>query len=515
MAPNDSIQKQPRKQKPADANLATGDKLARESTGADRRDFLKATGAGAAFAITGGFAIAGTKATGSILGANDRIRLGVAGIKGRGSSHINEFAGMSDVDVTYLVDPDESLYESRGKQVESKGGGPLPTCVADIREALDDDNLDAVSVATCNHWHSLITIWACQAGKDVYVEKPISHNVFEGRKCVEAAEKYGRVVQHGTQQRSNSQRAGQMAAIQNGKYGKLLVSKGYCCKPRWSIGSKPVGEPPAHLDWNVWLGPADEQEFHGNMHPYNWHWFWNTGNGDTGNQGVHEIDVARWAIKDGTLPDRVWSLGGRYIPGSTDQAETPNMQMTVFTYGDVILLFETRGLVGKGGGPPNNVSNEFYTSDGVIRGWRFYPNDGGESQAVEGDDVKVVGGGAFGSFIQAVRSRDPQDNNANAEVAHYSAALCHLANISYRLGDEQTFEERPSMVLGRQEQVNASYDMLVENLKAVGVDLGQSTYQMGRALTFNPRTERFINDDDANAMLTRSYREPFVVPDQV
>ena len=196
-----------------------------------------------------------------------------------------------------------------------------------------------ISIAAPNHWHSLITIWACQAGKDVYVEKPLSHHMSEGRKCVEAARKYRRVVQHGTQKRSHQQLAQQISAIQSGKYGKLLVSKGYCCKPRWSIGFKKPAQPPAHLDFDLWLGPAPEQTYHENLVHYNWHWFWDTGNGDIGNQGVHEMDVARWAIKGATLPTRMWSLGGRF--GYEDQAQTPNTLLAVYEYGETLLVFET------------------------------------------------------------------------------------------------------------------------------------------------------------------------------
>ena len=285
----------------------------------NRREFVKKTGA--ASTVFAAFTVAGTKSSQQVLGANDRIRVGVAGINGRGTSHIGGFAPMEGVEVSCLIDPDTRLFESRTKMVRDKGGN-TPTCVQDIREALEDKNLDVITVATCNHWHSLITIWACQAGKDVYVEKPISHNVFEGRKCVEAAAKYDRIVQHGTQNRSSQGKANEIAAVQSGKYGKLLVSKGYCCKPRWSIGHKPVTAPPKELDWDLWLGPAPKQDYHGNLHTYNWHWFWDTGNGDTGNQGVHEMDIARWAIKDSTLPKRIWSVGGRYVPGEEDQGQT-------------------------------------------------------------------------------------------------------------------------------------------------------------------------------------------------
>jgi len=483
-----------------------------------RRNVLKAgVAASTAFPL---FTIAGTKASGRVIGANDTIRIGVAGINGRGQSHIGDFAAQKSVDVTYLIDPDSRLFESRSKQVQAKGGN-TPKTVQDIRKALDDPNLDAVSVATCNHWHSLITVWACQAGKDVYVEKPISHNVFEGRQCVEAANKYNRVVQHGTQSRSSSGKAREIAAVHSGKYGKLLVSKGYCCKPRWSIGFKPTKPAPSDIDFNIWLGPAPTQPFHENLVHYNWHWFWDTGNGDVGNQGVHEMDIARWAIKDATLPTRVWSLGGRFIPGEEnyqDQGETPNMLLSVFEFGDVLLVFETRGLVDNNrkypNAPPRNVSNEYYTTEGVIRGGRFYPNDGGDPQSLQSEDVAVTPGGPFAAFITAMRSRKPEDNNCDAEVAHYSSALCHLGNISFRLGEPATFDKQ-AKVIGDNKQVVEAFATLKDNLKAVDVDLDETTYTVGRDLEFRPKTEKFAGDAQADALLTREYRAPFIVPEQV
>lgn len=475
----------------------------------NRRTFLKsAAAATAGFSL---FTLSGTKASGNVIGANDRIRIGVAGINGRGGAHINGFAPMENVEVSYLIDPDSRLFDSRTKNVESKGGNK-PTCVQDIREALDDKNLDAVSVATCNHWHSLITVWACQAGKDVYVEKPMSHNIWEGRQCVAAAKKYDRIVQHGTQNRSSGGIAKLMATIHAEKYGKLLVSKGYCCKPRWSIGKKSIGDPPNGFDFNLWLGPAPVQAFHGNLHTYNWHWFWDFGNGDTGNQGVHQIDIARWAIKDATHPNAVWSVGGRFIPGGDDQGETPNMQITVFEYGDVKLLFETRGLVGKGDAPKPNVSNEFYTTDGLIRGGKFYPNGSDKGESLKYVDGPVAPGGAFGSFIAAMRSRKPEDQNCNAEVAHYSSALCHLANISYRTGEDKKFSSNAEK-FGDDDRVVGSFRMLADNLKAVDVELKDATYRVGPHLKFDPEKETFLKNEAANKLLTRPYRKPFVVPE--
>jgi predicted dehydrogenase len=481
-----------------------------------RRKFIqRSAAASTAFGL---FTIAGTKASGRVLGANDAIRVGVAGIHGRGQSHIAAFAHQlkdENVQVTYLIDPDRRWWESRRSSVASAGGTD-PQVVTDIRKALEDPNLDVVSVATCNHWHSLITVWACQAGKDVYVEKPISHNVFEGRQCVLAARKYGRVVQHGTQQRSSNERAREIAAVQSGKYGKLLVSKGYCCKPRWSIGTKPLESPPSELDFNIWLGPAPEQSYHANLVPYNWHWFWDTGNGDIGNQGVHEIDVARWAIKDSTLPKSVWSLGGRF--GYDDQGQTPNTQMAVFDYGDALLLFEVRGLVENKdrGNVPRNVSNEYYTTDGMILEGKFYPRGSKQGERITGPDVSVTPGGPFGSFIRAVRSRKPADNNADAEVAHYSAALCHLANISYRLGQSVPYS-KASASLGDNKQVVESFAAVRDNLKAIGMKLQETNYMLGRTLQFDPPSEQFVGEGaaEANPMLSRPYRAPFVVPKQV
>ena len=481
-----------------------------------RRTVLKAAAASTIFPA---FTISGTKASGRVIGANDTIRVAVAGINGRGGAHIDELAKVNrtnKVEVTHLVDPDSSLFASRTKTVADRFG-KAPACVQDIRDVLDDQSIDAVTVATCNHWHSLITIWACQAGKDVYVEKPISHNVFEGRQCVEAAKRYGRVVQHGTQSRSNESKAREVAIAGSGKYGKLLVSKGYCCKPRWSIGVKPVEKPPATLDWNIWLGPAPMQDFHRNLVHYNWHWFWDTGNGDIGNQGVHEMDIARWAIPDATLPTKVYSLGGRFLPEGPDQGQTPNMQLAVMEFGDVLLLFEVRGLVGKKEHPdyPSQVTNEYYTTDGVIRGGRFYKGGKGDGERISGgDEARVAPGGAFGAFVNAIRSRKPEDNNCDAEVAHYSAACCHLPNISYRLGETASYDAAAS-ISGKQAQVKEAFEKIRDNTKAVGVKLGDGGYTLGATLTFDPSKEKFAGEgaDAANALLTRPYREPFVVPD--
>jgi predicted dehydrogenase len=483
-----------------------------------RRNVLKAAAASTVFPL---FTVAGTKASGRVIGANDTIRVGVAGINGRGGSHISAFTEMKNVQLTYLIDVDSSLFDSRAKGVEGRIGS-RPKCVQDVRQALDDKALDAVSIATPNHWHSLITIWACQAGKDVYVEKPISHNIFEGRKCVEAAQKYGRIVQHGTQSRSDTRWAREIAAVHSGKYGKLLVSHGSASKAgkgRTSIGVKPTKEPPSTLDYNLWLGPAQEQPYHENLVHYNWHWFWETGNGEIGNQGVHQMDIARWGIAGGTLPTKVFSVGGRLLPDGPDQAQTPNMQLAVMEFGETILLFEVRGLVGDKKRPewPNDVSNTFYMSEGVIKESRFHPKNGGPAEKLEVvGDVHVAPGGAFGSFINAMRTRNPADLNCDAEVAHYSAACCHLPNISYRLGTQGTYDKARGAI-GTNKEVVGTLERIRDNCKAVSLPIEKTVYTVGPTLTFDPAAERFTGErsDEANVLVSRDYRKPFVVPQTV
>ncbi len=487
-----------------------------------RRSFLKraaaTAGAGAVFTI------AGTRSSGSILGANDTVRIGIAGINGRGQSHMSEFARMPGVKVTYLIDPDASLHENRAKKIQEMGGN-MPTCVQDIRKALEDKNLDAISIATCNHWHSLITIWACQAGKDVYVEKPMSHNVYEGRKCVEAAEKYKRIVQHGTQGRSSSGWKKTAAAIASGKYGKLLVSKGYASKVRWGIGFKNDEPAPETLDFNLWLGPAAKRPFNRNFVHYNWHWFWDFGNGEIGNQGVHQMDIARWGIPNGTLPKRVLSMGGRWVestagkPPFTDQAETPNMQVTVYDYGDCLLVFEVAGLNNKtmiegNPKPQTKVENEFYTTKGMLTSGKFTPKGADKSQSLD-VEVKMGPGGQFENFIHCVRSRKREDQHADVLEAHLSSALCHLGNISYRLG-EQVPGDTPIPVFGDNEEVQKSWQRIKQGLKdALGLDLASTKYQLGKLLEFDPEKEQFVGNEAANKLLTREYREPFAVPEKV
>ena len=473
----------------------------------NRRQFLRSS---AAFAGAT-FAIGGTKSSGNILQNSETVRVAVAGINGRGGSHIGSLLDIPNVEIAYIVDPDKRIWPGRIKTIEEKSG-KAPKAISDIREALDDKNLHCVTVATPNHWHSLITIWACQAGKDVYVEKPCSHNVREGRIAVEMARKHKCIVQHGTQSRSEGGWREVMAAIHSGQLGKLLVSRGLCYKSRPSIGFRPITDPPADVDFNLWLGPAQEQPYHANLVHYNWHWFWDFGNGDIGNQGVHQFDIARWAIKGGTLPKSVLTFGGRF--GYEDQGETPNTQVSVMDFDETKMIFEVRGLptVDYHG---QKVGNVFHLEAGTIAGTKFYPKGSDKEAPLPKVDVqRGPGRSHFANFIEAVRSRKVDDLNADILEGHYSSALCHLANISYRLGGPAAFKPRAE-VAGKLDVLNEALDRMDEHLVANKVDLGSTKVRVGQFLKVDAATESFVDSAEANKLLTRNYRKPFVVPDKV
>jgi predicted dehydrogenase len=482
----------------------------------NRRQFL-----GRSVAAAGaGFAIGGTRSTGKVIGANDTIRVAVAGLNGRGSAHVGEYVKMPGVAIAYLVDPDTRTFDKRIRQIEA-AGGRAPALVQDIRRALEDKNVDVVSIATPNHWHALMTIWACQAGKDVYVEKPCSHNVHEGRIAVEAARHYQRIVQHGTQSRSSKEWALAAALIESGKLGKLMVSRALCYKPRGSIGFKPNGSPPPEVDFNIWLGPAQQQPYHANLVHYNWHWFWDFGNGDIGNQGVHQMDIARWLIprangQPATYPKTVLSLGGRF--GYEDQGQSANTQISVMDFGTTQLIFEVRGLK-TGDYRSEKVGNIAHLDDGTLVGRKFYPKGSDHAEPIEklasGLEVKRgPGKGHFGNFIAAVRSRKAEELNADILEGHYSAALCHLANISYRIGSNVPFS-MPMKAFGENTAAYETLARMEEHLKDNNVPLDRLNYRLGRNLTIDSGTESFVGDAEANQLLTRSYRPPFVVPDRM
>lgn len=483
-----------------------------------RRDVIRSSVAGATGAVISGVA---TPALG-VRGANERIRVAVAGIHGQGHGHLRQYAKMDAVELVYLVDPDSRLFDSRAKDARdiSKGRSD-PKGIQDIRRVLEDKTIDAISIATPNHWHSLMTVLACQAGKDVYVEKPMSHNITEGRKVVQAARKYKRMVQHGTQSRTSKNWAKIAAVIASGKLGKLHVSRGLCYKPgtpndlntRSDIGFKPVKRPPRGFNWNLWQGPAKYIDYHENLVPYRWHWFWATGNGDLGNQGVHEMDKARWMIPGAKLPKSCIAFGGRI--GHYDQGEAASTHIAIMDYGETQLIFETRGLPKAGHYRGKTIGNIMHLDAGTIVDQKFFPKGSDqEAPLPEVEASRGPGSDPFDNFIAAIRSRKIADLNAEAIEGHYSSALCHLANMSIRLGNKIPFSPRTE-AFGNNEHAYESLGRTVDYLKDNGIDVEKSGYTLGRKLIVNAKTETIVDDAEANALLTRDYRKPFAMPKKV
>ena len=480
-----------------------------------RRHFLKSSlAAGVAPFISGG--IAGAQ----IIGANNRLRLAVAGLNGRGKSHIDGFLGQKGVEIAYLIDPDKNVLAQRmadlRKKVEGKGLPFTTKGVSDVREALADKNLDALSIATPNHWHSLMTIWAAQAGKHVYVEKPMRHDIAEGRVVVEAQKKYNVVIQHGTQRRSSSGIAGLHEALESGDLPRLKIAYGYCCKPRGGIGIKQESNVPQNLNWDLWKGPAVIDEYHQNYVHYNWHWFWKTGNGDLNNQGTHQLDVARWAIdSDQSHPVRVMAIGGRFQ--WDDQGETPNTMFGIAEYpNEQYVLFNVRNVNYKG--YKHQVFNEYYLEDGsVITGENKYKirHPGKKAEDLVIQPGKVTPGGNWGSFISAVRAGDPNMANGNALDAHYGCVMGHLINNSYRLGKQVPFNEK-AVSFGDNKDAAEHFLKLHEIMQGgVGIPKDKAEYTVGPWLTFDSKTERHVGDhaEEANALLKDKNRKGFEVPD--
>lgn len=415
-------------------------------------------------------------ATAAAWGANDRVNLAVVGLGGRGRDHIQEYARIPEARIGVICDVNQAARE-RASALVQKLTGSKPREYADMREVFADKEVDAVSMPLPNHWHALATIWACQAGKDVYIEKPACHNVYEGRKMVEAARKHGRMVQVGSQSRTNAHKVEALRLLQEGAIGKVYLAKGLCFKRRLSIGRKPnLPTPPAGIDWDKFLGPAPMRPFNENRFAYNWHWFWDTGNGDIGNQGVHEMDIARWGLGKEGLPKSVFSTGGKFV--YDDDQETPNTQLATFDYGDSQIVFEVRGLpTGPEGNLPmrgnNCIGNLFYGSEGwmAVDSHGYWIHKGDKPELVrEGKGEGYRTQPHMENFLKAVKSRRHQDLTADVQAGVTSANLCHLANISYRLG---------------------------------------------RKLEFDPVKEQFVSDAEANRMLTREYRKPYIVPERV
>jgi len=441
---------------------------------------------------------------------NEKLSVAVVGVRSRGKSHTGAFSKRPDTEITYICDADEQIGQAEVEDIAGRQGR-RPKYVRDMREVFDDKSVDIVTTATPNHWHALTSIWAMQAGKDVYVEKPVSHNVSEGRRMVEAARKYNRICQTGTQSRSNPGMREMMEYLHSGAVGDVKVGRGLCYKPRGSIGPKGTYQPPQAVDYNLWCGPAPVKPLARPKLHYDWHWTWDYGNGDLGNQGIHQMDLARWGLGLDRLGDQVFSFGGRF--GYDDAGETANTQVVVHDYGDKTLVFEVRGL-------------ETEALDGAKVGVIFYGTngylvtpsyDGGTHFDAQGKVVKSFNKGDdsyhFANFIKAVRSRKPEDLNADIEEGHLSSALCHLGNISYLLGDRVPVGEARERLktVKSGDDLAAVYRRFEQHLAANGVPPEFTAVQFGRPLPFDAATETF-RDAALNSWLTREYRAPFVVP---
>jgi len=434
-----------------------------------RRHFLSS-------ALTAGAALRSS----ALASANNTVRVACVGFRGRGKDHIRAYRQMPDVEITALCDIDEAILNAQTAALE-KSTGKRPAAYTDLRKLLEDQSIDAVSIATPNHSHTLQTIWACQAGKDVYVEKPCSHNMFEARQIVAAAKRYGRMVQHGSQQRSGVGRT-VVEHIQDGLLGDVYMARGLCFKRRDTIGRKPVEPVPPGVHYDLWLGPAPLHEYTASRLHYNWHWFWEYGNGDLGNQGIHQIDMARWGLGV-KYPTKVSAIGGHFM--FDDDQETPNTLTATFEFGEgaakKMLVFEVRHWLSNheaGIGEPkpgNTVGTTFYGGKGYLSMWdedshQYASWLGREQTPGPGSSSPELVGNHWRNFIDAVRSRKWSDLHAPIDEGAISTTLVHLANISYRVG---------------------------------------------RTLRFDAASYSCVGDAEANRMFTREYRNGFVVPEKV
>lgn len=429
----------------------------------NRRSFIKGAAGISAASIVSASAI-----NRNILGANDSIRAAVLGVNGRGWDHVKELQALDGVEVVTLCDPDSEVLERRSAEFQ-KAYNRGVYLEKDLRKVYDDKNIDVVSIATPNHWHALATIWACQAGKDVYVEKPGSHMLWEGRKMVEAAAKYNRIVQHGTQSRSSTVLKEAVEHLRKGTIGRVYMARAVIFRWREDIGIKPMEPVPENLDYDIWTGPARKRPFSRNIVHYNWHWHWDYGNGDIGNQGTHQTDICLWGLDVG-LPRRITSMGGKFL--WDDSKETPEQLSSTYHYPEEkkIIEVEVRPWCTNTEADVA-VGNIFYGSEGymTISGSSFYRTFLGQNRE-PGPSAEKGSNDHFANFIEAVRGRDRSILTAPVENAHKSSALAHLGNIAYRLG---------------------------------------------RVLEFDPASESFVDDEGANRMLRRKDREPFVVPERV
>ncbi len=462
-------------------------------------------------------------------GANDDVRVAVVGvgsrvkIGGKGAQEIDVFRRMPGVRVVALCDADESHLDREAKKFHDRN--ERVDTHRDVRRLLEDRGIDAVVNATPNHWHALITIWACQAGKDVFVEKPLSHGLWEGRKMVEAARRYNRVAQCGSNSRAKPGLKEAFDYVRQGNLGKIRVVRGINYKPRRGIGRVAAPPPiPKSLDFNLWAGPAEMTPPRREFLHYDWHWDWATGNGDIGNMGIHYLDGCRCVVDQNELPRGVVAVGGRF--GYDDDGETPNTLLMFLDYRPVPILFEVRGLPrGKAFQDErwDRVDQSMDThcglrlgvvvhcEGGYLAGNVAYDNDGRRIRQFDGEGTSLRQ-----NFIDVVRSRKTADLKNDLLEGHLSASLFHMANISYRLGKHASPEEIRDRAPAKGDSADALQET-AEHLAANGIDLHATPATLGPWLSMDPKKEEFIGpmSQEANGLLRRDYRKPFVVPDEV
>ena len=480
-----------------------------------RRDFVESALAlaGSALAASQTLAAEATPAA-KPAGPNDKLRVAVVGGNGRGSSHISEWIAIPDTELAVVCDCDPNAYGKYAKRFAE-----LPQKVEfeqDIRKLLERKDIDIISIASPNHWHALMTVWAMQAGKDVYVEKPCSYTVNEGREMVKWARKLGRICQMGAQSRSTTGMRQTIEFIQSGGVGRVSLAHAICYKPRPSIGLVDTPAPlPKGIDFDLWAGPApNEVPIRKRLH-YDWHFDSRTGNGDLGNQNPHELDKARWGLGKQTLPQRVVSLGGRL--GYIDNGDVANSQVTLLEWDDALLVSDVRGL-------PIKTPVDFGLKAGALRvaniwwgetGYVVGPNyTSGVAFDYDGNELgKWSGGGNrqhFENFVVGVKSRDPADLNLDIEDGHLSSALAHLGNVSWMLGETVAAGSRPSLAADNP-RVRQTLESFEAHLAEQQIDYAETPLTLGRELTIDPVTER-SSDSEANTLFSRAYRKGYELP---
>jgi predicted dehydrogenase len=450
------------------------------------------------------------------VGANEKLRVAVIGVNGQGGSHLGEWLKNPDVDLVGVCDVDPAAHQKHMNKFKSLKH--QPKFFQDVRKLCEDKNIDAVSIATPNHWHAVMAIWAMQSGKDVYVEKPCSHNVLEGRVMTQWARKLNRMCQMGVQSRSMTGMRQTLEFIQSGKIGKVTEARAICYRKRDSIGLVDTPAPiPEGLDFDLWCGPAPKVvPIRKRLH-YDWHWVFETGNGDLGNQNPHELDKARWALGKNELPKRVISLGGRL--GYKDNGDVANSQISIFQWDDgAQLISDVRGLpiktpvtFGLKGGPFTGACNIWFGTDGYAVGPNY---TSGVAFDYKGNQLGKWSGGEyqahFANFVKAIKSRDYKDLHLDIEQGHLSSALAHLGNVSYRLGKVVPIGTKPSK-FAENKHVAETLVSFEAGLKENNVDFNATKFYMGEELTIDPKTELSTNEA-ANKLFTREYRKGFELP---